>query len=205
MNDYPLLIAFYYDRAPKHPVYEQGAKRLRKRCAELNIACDICNEDLCAYMIDFKKRNPRTVTERRIVYRYIPLYIERKLKQYQVPILYTHCDSMILRRPDATSFESDMSVGYSQYHPDVAVNRVFASPLFFRPDVVAYTFLTHWSYMCQNFNTDESEHIFLGNTIKDFRGYPEVCAFKHQISSEYKMHDPDILFGQALTKTGEII
>lgn len=205
MTDYPLVVAFYFDRAPKYPIYEQAANRLRKRCTELEMAYDICKVDLCEYMAKFKLHNPRTTTERRIVYRYIPLFITQKLTQHKRPILYIHCDSRILRKPDSALFEMPMSVGYSRYHPDTSVNNLFASPLFFRPDAVAHTFLTHWGYMCQNFNTDESEHIFLGHSVRNFKGYPEVKPFKQQISSENKMHDPDILFGQALTKTGEIV
>ena len=205
MRDYPLVVAFYYDRAPKYPVYEQGAIRLRTKCKTLDIPCDICKENLDTFITTHKKYRPRLMPERYIIYRYIPEFILKKLNQYNRPILYVHCDSVIMNKPDPVYFEPDMSVGYVLNPHDNNLWYVFASPLFFRPDTAAHTFLGHWNYMCQNFNTKQSEHELLGYTIEDLKLYPEIRPFKRQLSTEYIGDDSDIFYGKALTKAGELI
>jgi len=210
---YPILIAYHFDMAPKYPLYVQAATRLKKRCNELNIPCDICSEDLWKYREDFKKRIPRIASDRRLLCRYIPIFIEKKLRQHKQPVLYVHVDSVIVRKPKEELFEPDMSIGYCTHPFRDCITQILnptkmaieAAPLFFRPDNISYTFLGHWNYMCQNFNTDESEHTFLGKTINNFSMYPEMKPFKRPISNQCKIDDPDILHGQALNRAGEVV
>lgn len=208
MSEYPVFIAYSYDPDPASASYTQLASRLRKRCDALAIPNDICDLDLTEHIQDLKRSCPRIQHENRMIWRYAPTFIKQKLIEHKKPVLYLHCDSLIVRKPAVGNFEPTMSVGFS---PSRCRSRevhcaVYASTLFFRPDVVAYTFLEHWEYMCRNFNTAEGEHGFLEKIVRfTFDHYPEMKPFRFQLGSECKSDNPDILFGQALTKTGEIV
>jgi hypothetical protein len=202
--DYPTFVAFYYDANPKHPLYAAGAQRLAAQCKTLGIPLKIVAADLSRYIREYTARNPRTVTARRVIYRYIPIFIEQQLRVQNSPILYLHCDSYIIRRPPLEAFTPDMVVGYSHNPGNSNTYGAFASPLFFKPGRTSSEFLGLWRTKCQNIDSDQSEHVFLGLTIRDFIGCPEVCPFSEQVSSERKTDNPCILYGQGLTKTGGI-
>jgi hypothetical protein len=204
--DYPLFVAFYYDANPKYPVYAEGAKRLAAQCKVLGIPLRVTPVDLTQYMKEYPARNPRTVTLRRAVYRYIPIFVMQQLQLHQGPLLYLHCDSHILRRPPADAFKSDMAVGYSHRVVVEAGCGVFASPLFLNPSKrTCADFMELWRMKCQRIDSDKSEHFFLGLTVKDFEGCPDVQPFAIRISSESKADNPCILYGQGLTKAGGIV
>ena len=200
MNEYPLLIAFAFDRTPRYPVYKVGADKLRARCKELKLDADICMLDLWKYMDEFKKRNPLTTTERRIIYRHIPMFIHDKLSKYKRPVLYLHCDTIINTVPPLSTFESPMNVGYAFADKRAGMEGLHASPLYFRPSNTAELFLDIWATKCQMINSDVSEHYLLGLTVKDFVGTTDVLAYKGMVASESPEDKPMFLHGQGVPK-----
>jgi len=194
---YPVFVGFHFDRAPKYPVYKIGAEKLQIRCDELGIKHDIQELDLWDYVDKYRSSHAADIAERRIVFRYIPIFIRKMLKAYNSPILYIHGDSRIIRKPDPALFTADMDVEWSGGHDELDV---WASPIYLRPSSLADTFLDLWEFKCQRIDNDISEHPFLLTTLDDLKSQAGVMPFNGCISSERPVDDPDILYGQGIPK-----
>lgn len=150
-----------------------------------------------AFVDDYKSNNnnynslpyvPNSVPNR-----YIPLFITEMLRIHNRPILYLHCDSVIVRRPPEERFHC-IDVGYSIGHGNAKTQRILSNPIFFRPSRTARDFLEIWSKMCLRIDTSRSEHLMLEATIHAFASQDRIKPFAHQMSSRNRKQDPDIFF-----------